>query len=495
MKEINRLEKDSLLYYQGGGANIKLSPEKQNLRKFYNVGNSYIVINALLMPGISNEKARLKEEGKRVSLSMFEHMDELVEIYCRLYSAMCKYTYLYEHEAKYYTYRDDRMSTLEFLRHGQMYSFMSTKRCNDGNKDFHDKDGILLLEVAAQGNIEHIDVNAVLEGESKYPHEQEILFAPFVLLDKELLGMTEEEKCYKDIHKNPPKAKYLLHLRLSSIVPYRTNNDEGLYAEIMDSVSTDNVGQIWETFMSGKEPEADAVRYYVEWKEKFQMYLRIRFAEIKYEVMGYGLKVDEVYRGSNQQDIGERQDKSNKQGLTHKQEVSIVQDSSDIQINQELVNKLVADVENYYGYTNAKRIKYKKCVQGVNVIVSVLYPMMTFFVALSFLENLQVIMKVVSLLASAIGAVVPLIAKGLAWNENLRQRTVTYLKLDELMRDMRYEKSLDENSLNRYVERYKEIISEDNKMGLGNAVIIGKHSENIMKKSEKKQEINNGEKE
>ena len=61
------------------------------------------------------------------------------------------------------------------------------------NTDFHNKSGILLLEIEAQGDVEYIDMNAVLEKESKYPHEQEILFAPFALLDKEPLEMTEEE--------------------------------------------------------------------------------------------------------------------------------------------------------------------------------------------------------------------------------------------------------------------------------------------------------------
>ena len=284
MNEIDRLEKNSILYYQGGRENIVLSPENQNLREFYNVGDAYIVINALLMPGISNEKARLKEEGKKVDLSIFKHMDELVKVYCRLYSAICKYTYFYKHNDQYHTYRADRMNTLEFLEYGQMYSFMSTKKCNDKNEDFHKKDGILLLEVKAHGSIEHIDVNGVLGQESEYPNEQEILFAPFVLLDKESLEMTEEEKRYKDIHGNPPKAKYLLHLKKSSIAPCKYDRDEELYQEITAFDSVNNIRQIWEMLMDGKEPEADAVQCYIEWKRKLQKYVNICFARIKYEM-------------------------------------------------------------------------------------------------------------------------------------------------------------------------------------------------------------------
>lgn len=287
MHEINRLEKDSILYYQGGGRYVALSFEKQYLREFYNVYDSYIVINSLLMPGISNEQARLCEEKRQVALVIFDHMDELIEIYCRLYSAMCKYTFGCKHAESYYTYRDDRMNTLEFLEHGQMYSFMSTKKNNVKNVDFHDKDGILLLEVEAPGNIEHVDVNAVLREESIYPHEQEILFAPFALLDKAPLEMTEEEKSYQDMHGKPPRAKYLLHLRSSSVKPRQMDAMEELkelYVDIVNTNALNMIKQIWKTFMSGEESEEDAIQCYVEWKEKLQSYLRLRFAGIKYEV-------------------------------------------------------------------------------------------------------------------------------------------------------------------------------------------------------------------
>lgn len=534
MNEINRLEKNSILYYQGGGPDIALSPENSNLREFYNVENSYIVINALLMPGISNEKARLIEEGKKVAPSMFQHMDELVKVYCRLYSAMCKYTYLYEHEDKYHTYRADRMNTLEYLNQDQMYSFMSTNNCNNKNKDFHGKDGILLLEVEAQGNIEHVDVNAVLEKESKYPHEQEILFAPFALLDKVPLEMTEAEMRYRDIHGNPPEAKYLLHLRLSSIIPCEEDMEEELeelYQEVTAADSMKVVRQVWEIFMSGKEPEEDTTQYYINWKEKLQTYLRMCFARIKYEVTARTPEPDREYGVNYMQDADKRQDedggqsigeerdgdgvqgaderqgkgsvqgadgRSDKvrvQGIDYSRDINNIPEGGVMQDFRKQLSKLEKDIGNYYDYTNEKRKTYRRCVQVVNVIVSVLYPLTTLFVALSLMENLQVFMKMAGLLTSAMGAIAPLVAKGFAWNEKLQQRTATYMKLDRLIRDMEYDQSLDENSLDKYVKRYNAIVDEDNKMGLANALIMGRHSEGMTKESEKKQEMDNGEKE
>lgn len=498
MHEINRSEKDSILYYQGGGADIVLSPEKQNLREFYNVDNSYVAINALLMPGISNEKARLVEEGRKVGLSMFKHMDELVKVYCRLYSAMCKYTYLYEHEDEYHTYRADRMNTLGFLRDGQMYSFMSTQKCNDKNKDFHDKNGILLLEIEAPGSIEHVNVNAVLEKESKYPHEQEILFAPFAFLDMEPLEMTDEEKDYTDIHDNPPEAKYLLHLRLSSIVPCKADRNgelEELYQEVTSPDSIDNAIRVWETFMSKKEPEADAVQYYVEWKRKLQIYIRMRFARIKYRVTVHNPKAGGECGAGVRKDTDERQDKDGGQSADYNQNINDKQDSSDTQEFWDRWYKLEEDIRNYYNYTDEKRKKYKHYIQIVNMIVSVLYTSTTFFIALSFVNEWQVCMKVISLLSSAIGSIASLVAKGFAWNEKLQQRTTTYMELDRLMRDMRYEKSLDENNFDRYMERYKVIRDEDDRMGLENAILVGNYSEKIAKESENKQGMGNGQKE
>lgn len=162
---------------------------------------------------------------------------------------------------------------------------------------------------------------------------------------------------------------------------------------------------------------------------------------------------------------------------------NVTQDTGDI---KDKWNELTEEVLVYYEYTNEKRMQYKKYVQSVNVTVSILYPLMTLCVSLSLIDILQMWMEIVSLVLSTLGAIVPLIARGLAWNERLQQRTITYLKLDELLRDMRYEKIKDEDCLYRYIARYKALVSADNEMGRENAMSMGKHSENVTKDSEKK---------
>ena len=56
---------------------------------------------------------------------ILNNMNELLDVYCNLYSAICKYTYLIKKRAVY-TYRDDRRYTyLHMKTHKFNESFLS----------------------------------------------------------------------------------------------------------------------------------------------------------------------------------------------------------------------------------------------------------------------------------------------------------------------------------------------------------------------------------
>lgn len=448
IKKITREEKDCIMYYQGGGKNVRLSAENQFLRGFYDAADSYMVMNALLMPGISNERARLKDEKKKFAFAIIEHMDELIKVYCNLYSAMCKYTAFYEYKPGNYTYRIDRMNTLEFLKQGQMFSFMSTSVDKEENSAFCNKDGILLLEIDGAADVEHVDVNAVLGEESKYPHENEILYAPFALVDRERMELTENEKKYRDMHGEAPKAKYLLRMKLSSIVEREGKMDsdelECLYEKIVDPDFLNVAKLVWETFMCGEEPDADMAERYTEWKDKLQIYIRLRFSAIKGKIMA------------------EKRSCKNR----------LIQLENDI---------------NTYGcdsYEN--RQKYEKWVELFAVGTAVLYPLAALTLAFSYFDKLEPYLKAISLILTTMGAALPAIVKCLGWGEKLQQRTDTYLKLDELKMNLRYEKNIDEEILDKYISDFKEIIRKDNLIGLNNSAIVVKYLDNKSSETEPK---------
>ena len=253
MREITQQEKNSILYYQGGCDKVILAEAEEKLRGFYNISDAYQMINALLMPGINNEIARIKDEKRRFNPDILENMDELINVYCRLYSAACKYTYCHETNDYLHTYRIDRMNTLKFLNDGQMFSFMSTSLVSGEKPGLQDKDGILLLEIDVPSNIEYIDINDVLGDRSKYPKEKEILIAPFVLLDKEQLSLTKKELKYRDMYKKPPQAKYRLNLLNSAIVPLNIPKGSEELTQLLGQIkgkdSLKNAKEVWETLM------------------------------------------------------------------------------------------------------------------------------------------------------------------------------------------------------------------------------------------------------
>ena len=82
----------SLLYYQNAGKNIVLSDNEKHLEKFYAIENAYEVINMLMFDDIGSEQVRLSAEGRWMDPDILNNMNELLDVYCNLYSAICKYT-------------------------------------------------------------------------------------------------------------------------------------------------------------------------------------------------------------------------------------------------------------------------------------------------------------------------------------------------------------------------------------------------------------------
>ena len=53
------------------------------------------------------------------------------------------------------------------------------------------------------------------------------------------------------------------------------------------------------------------------------------------------------------------------------------------------------------------------------------------------------------------------ICQSLALQGKWQQRTVTFLKLDELERDIRYDYEIDEEEMKQYIQRFKQILTND----------------------------------
>lgn len=424
-------EIDALLFYQGSIE--KISEDKRAmLQKFYSVDSAYNVLNVLLFPGIGNEMARIAE-GKELDQELIAQMKELIKIYCNIYSAMCKYTFLYENGENIvlYTKRADRAYSVKAYEKGESFTFLSTTSKEQVDKYFCEKEGLILLEVESTAQIEHIDLNKILGNNSDYQGEREILFAPFLHVNLEKTELDKSEESLKDCNGNPPLGKYKVMI-MDSLIEMKSRHrsadeksiESELYLEVTDKEALNNVINVWSDLKEGKGLNPDEENKYIEWKEKLRTYLKKRYEYIKGAVLEM--------------------------------------------INNETLNRLLDDISDYKNWTNEKRVEYDKKLTRFNITLSIMQPLVAVAMALSFIENIEVAAKVIGILLTGACMIIYKFCEALGLKGKVEQRTITYLRLDELEREICYESSIDKEKEKRFVEQFKAIIINDNRKCEGN---------------------------
>lgn len=420
-KLITLYEKNCILFYQGACNKIQLDSHSKHLTSFYNVSNVYETINVLLFPGISNEQARIQHENRRLSPVLLNNLPELIKVYCGLYAAICKYSVFSQRDGELITYRCDRMNSLNFLQRGQTPSFMSTSYDREGTYAFQEKKELLLLEIHSPSFIEHLDMNDILGTDNPHPKEHEILFPPFLHVDIEKADITAEESLYTDIDNIGPQSKYTIFVRGSlSSASGKSQEYEmlELYNKILDSSSIANAKEVWRILENNLELDSDLINGYQQWKQDLQVYLKWRFSQIKWQTEH--LKKED-----------------------HRLEC------------------LKQEVFDFKQNTNSNRVKYKSNLVKLNMSLSILYPLATFSLALSFWESLDPAAKIASLLINTICLILTGIKRSLTLEGKVQQRTITFLRLDELERDLRYDMDMTTDKLEQYIKRFKNIVQED----------------------------------
>lgn len=432
--KINNDEINSLLYYQGTTQNIRLNYNQERLRDFYHHNTAYTMMNTLLFPDFENEKIRFIEENRSVNLCLFDHFEELLKVYRNIYSAMCKYTFL-QTKKQMYAYRQDRMAMLQYIYNGQIPSFISASLEKNIKLDFHDKKGCLLLNLEAEKNVIYIKMNEVLGELSGYPEEEEILFEPFLsVVSYKDLELSEEETCLRDIDGKQPARKLLLRVGKTSVGDRECNIKE---SDIMDSKYIENAKKVLKKLMRKQIPEVEEQVNYLYWKRLLQLYLKLEFQRIYNEIFKGNLKVEK------------------------------------------LKETLLDDISKFKRDADKKRREYESQLKKIIIVLSIMNPFVAFFLALSFISGYENPMKILSLMVSTLCAILSGVCSSLSYQGKWKQRTTTYLRLDELERDIEYDMEVDMSHLKEYIERFKGIIVEDDRACEENTVSVLKHFNSI----------------
>ena len=412
----------SLLYYQGAVENIVLKPNETYLKEFYAVPNAYEGINMLLFDDVDSEKVRLHAEGRLVDSVILDHMPELLNVYCNLYTAICKYTYQNDERIELQTYRDDRSYTyLHMKEHKKNESFISTtlNSKKEGN-GFQDKEGLTFFEFEVGTNAEYLEVNKVLGELSGYPDEEEVLLAPSLNVSMKKVEMTEAESTLTGLNNTAPIGKYHVILGNSQIIPqYMTEELEQelarLRTAILDSTAIENAKAVWREAEKG---EIDSVKeqLYIEWKKKLHMYISKCYAVIKWLVLN-----DTSRKKNFEKDVAAKVNLANDKRKTYEGQLAL-----------------------FY---------------GIEVVTGVLTGL---FLSFSMINLHPEIFKVLSLCMLAVFSIVMGWCKITSISEKLIQRTEIFFKYDELLEKWNYEQLQDSETLNLYIDKMLEISLLDN---------------------------------
>ena len=293
MRKINEDEIISLLFYQGADLRKAGCILKDKTWAFYQVKNGYEVLNMLLFEGIDNEEVRLIEEGRKVNPILLDHIDELLKVYCNLFSAMCKYTLSKVEESTLHTYRYDRQQSLNVLKAGKTSSFFSNAAKRNTTDYFKQKSGLLILEVEASPNTLHLDINDVLGKKSGFFNEHEVLFHPYAKVRLKKEEMTEEELVYTDKDGKPPVGKYKVCFStgydtevLIRDLAVRKTVKELLREKIEDIELVATARRIWDYFNNYQKYDDKCIEKYLYWKKILQAYIKIQYAEIYQDIIG-----------------------------------------------------------------------------------------------------------------------------------------------------------------------------------------------------------------
>ena len=457
MQEANRYTKEeirSLLYYQGATEKIVLNSNKLHLKEFYNIPNAYEAINMLLFDDIENEKIRLRDEGRNIDPEFLNNIPEVLNTYCNLYSAICKYTAANTKTETIHTYRDDRQYTYTCMKMQEKNnSFISSTLNNKKEENFfQNKKGLTFLEFIANKNVEYLDMNCVLGKLSKYPEEEEILFPPFLkVVYAEPKEMSETEKRLKGLNGTEPAGKYCIIWGESLIVPQKLNEKlekelEIHRTKILDSYLIENAKNVWRKVAEGKAEQKEIDKY-LKWKREIQAYISKCYAVIKWNIL--------------------RNDKTD----------IFLDDSREKRFWEDLTDKSYE--------ANKKREVYEKKLQTYYKLEIVLGVIAAFIISLSLLYtpspqikigNLMIqvtrkemwdvsgiwILKIILLVILAVLGGVIGVCRATSVKEKLIQRTDVFLKYDELRQRWEYEKRRDSETLDSYIEQMQEIMKQDN---------------------------------
>lgn len=428
-------EIDAIRFYQGDIRKRDKDGrilENETNEGFYGTPSAYRTINCLMYEGIENEEERIKEGNGKLVPNLFLEIEKIVEVYSNIYSAMCKNAFYSEGVKKKIVYRTERRVSVDELKKGYTISFTSTSKKDKPEGFLLKKSDLTLLNIVFSPKIPHLDFQKVLGREYLFEQQEEILLPPFLEIGLEELELTEEEKEYRDIYNRPPYAKYLVWVKgVRNSCPEAESTERLPLTEERNRKAVEIL-----TKLVGEEALTDEEKEeYCSWKQDVRAVIWKEFRKIGQQyIKGESMERREV---------------------------------------------LLAEVRKILSEYNEKRKKYKNKIRIYNLVLIVANTIPLAFMALSFVDSVQTMMKITAVITSVISIFLSQMLRVEVYDIKLMQRSKIYLDLCDLNREMKYEIAWSREVEEKYISKFRDIMKEDTAMSLQNLQIQTKNMEKM----------------
>lgn len=439
---VTEKEMDAVRFYEGdlrkSLENGQFS-ESLNNEGLFGIPSAYKTMNCLMFDGIGNEKERIREKSGSLKPDVFLEAEKVVEVFCDIYRAMCKNAAEKKNAVKQLVYRTERGISVQELKKGQTVSFTSTSKENDPEDFLKEKSGLTLLDFIFSSEIPHLDFEELFGEDYLFKGQKEILLPPFLEIEMEPLKLTSAELQYRDADSRPPSGKYLV------LVKGMRWDDVNINAEpeaVFEPERCRQAAELLAKISRGEEPDEAAVMVYCLWKRNVRDIIKKEFYEIYRSYFGQAVN-------------GEKQQMA---GGENGQENPCAEQRDD----------LIEDVEKMRQEFNKKRQNYKSKIDRYHWVMNAASVVPLVCMALSFAEPLEIFMKILAVIMSAVSIFLSQALQTEVYDQKLQQRSKTYLELCDLSREMKYESEWNEKNMKAYVLRYRNIMKDDKIMSLSN---------------------------
>jgi hypothetical protein len=256
---------DCIRFYMG-------DPEIIRRSEFRGGPNAHNTINALLNRGIQNELDKL-HEGRTIEIYDRAHLVQYLNIIAAIDRAMrCTDS----PSVQTVTWRVDRYSAVRTLaEQGETEGFYSTCKRGFLPEYAHTKADVALIEIVRAPEVPCLDFELLFGSDYAKPEEAEILlpFGAVVQKTEDLPLSPAELEQFTDLHGQPPKGKYRLHLGATPCETVCASPDT-LWRKITSEDTVQQVRHCLALLRDTGTLPSEELAYYCSWKDNIRRYFQ-----------------------------------------------------------------------------------------------------------------------------------------------------------------------------------------------------------------------------